>query len=843
VLAGSALVAACGEAAVEPPQPVNHAPTAEGTIPDRSVRVGGADTLDVSGYFNDPDGDPLTFSVETSDTGVVAAAAVNSTVTLSGIGEGAANVTVTARDPGGSSARQSFGVSVVPYLLSITVSPTSDTIAPADVDWLSATATRPDGDVVDGVDFRWSSSHPHVVRVTGPSFQFRSDTVRILGELEGTATVTATAQGASGTATITVVNPDPAALRALHDATDGPNWRSKGNWFSDAPITTWHGVVGNAYHRVVELHLQDNRLSGEIPREIGQLSYLRQLVLNRNPGLSGELPSSIAELQALRVLMVNDTRLCIPPEPGLLSWLDGLYRVRIRRCNSEATLALLSQAVQSRAFPVPLVAGDRALLRVFLFASRATNVGIPPVRASFHLPGSGTHVVEIPGNDTPIPTATSVSEGSLATTANAEIDGWLVQPGLEMVIEVDPEGTLEPGLIVTKRIPESGRLAVDVRTMPTFQLTLIPFLLEAAPDSSVLRITQAMSDNPLNHTLLGKTRTLLPVGDMEVLLHDPVVTSNHTAGSLLRETDLIRVTEAGGGHYLGTMTGPVVGNHGLAYQDGRSSFSVVDLRDRSELVIAHELGHNMSLQHPPGCGAGFADDAFPHSGGTIGAWGYDFRYGGRLVPPDTGDLMSYCAYDWISDYHFTNALRHRLMDEGMEAAATSSAPTRSLLLWGGVSGGGKPYLEPAFVVHALASLPESGGAYAIAGRNASGEELFSFRFDVLSVADGAGGGSFAFMLPVHPEWAGSVATIALSGPGGTDLLTQDTDRPVTILRDPQTGQVRGILRDVTAESAHEETVTASTMTPLVEAQFSRGLPAAEAWKKPLSSAPLPIRRP
>ena len=671
-LAGCTLVAACAEAAVEPPEPVNHAPTAEGTIPDRSVSVGGADSLDVSGYFSDPDGDPLTFLVETSDTGVVAGAAVNSIVTLSGIAEGAANVTVTAHDPGGSSARQRFGVFVVPYVLSITVSPTFDTIAPADVDWLSATATGPDGDEVDGVDFRWSSSDPHVVRVTGPTVHFRSDTMRILGELEGTATIAATAQGASGTSTITVVNPDPAALRALYDATDGRNWHTKGNWFSDAPIATWHGVVGNAYHRVVELHLQDNGLNGEIPPEIGQLSFLRELVLNRNPGLSGELPSGIAELQALRVLMAIDTRLCVPPEPGLLSWLDGLHRVRIRRCNSEATHAHLSQAVQSREFPVPLVAGDRSLLRVFLFANRATNVGIPPVRASFHLPGGGTHTVEIPGSDTPIPTAVSVSEGSLATTANAEIAGWIVQPGLEMVIEVDPEGTVEPGLLVTRRIPESGRVAVDVRTMPTFHLTLVPFLLEAAPDSSVLRITQAMSDNPLNHTLLGKTRTLLPVGDMEVLLHDPVVTSNHTAGNLLGETDLIRVVEGGAGHYLGTMTGPVVGNHGLAYQSGRSSFSVVDRGSRSELVIAHELGHNMSLRHPPGCGAGFTDDAFPHSGGTIGAWGYDFRYGGRLVPPDTGDLMSYCQYDWISDYHFANALRYRLVDEGMDAAATFS---------------------------------------------------------------------------------------------------------------------------------------------------------------------------
>ena len=400
-----------------------------------------------------------------------------------------------------------------------------------------------------------------------------------------------------------------------------------------------------------------------------------------------------------------------------------------------------------------------------------------------------------------------------------------------MVIEVDPEGTLEPGLLVTNRIPESGRVALDVRTMPTFQLTLIPFLHEAAPDSSVLRITGAMSDNPLNHTLLGKTRTLLPVGDMEVLLHDPVVTSNHNAQSLLQETDLIRVMEAAAGYYLGTMTGPVLGNHGLAYQSGRSSFSLVDLRERSELVIAHELGHNMSLQHPSGCGAGFVDASFPHSGGTIGAWGYDFRYGGRLVAPDAGDLMSYCQYDWISDYHFTNALRHRLADERTDLAATVSAPVRSLLLWGGVSSRGTPYLEPAFLVHAPAALPGRGGAYVITGHRASGEEVFSLRFDVLEVADGDGSTSFAFTLPVEEEWDGSIASISLSGPGGTAWLTHDTDRPVTILRDATTGRIRGILRGESAGFADPDMASGSTHTRL-EAHFSRGLPDAEAWRHP-----------
>ena len=45
-----------------------------------------------------------------------------------------------------------------------------------------------------------------------------------------------------------------------------------------------------------------------------------------------------------------------------------------------------------------------------------------------------------------------------------------------MVIKVDPEGALDPALGVAKRIPETGRLAVGVRSVPLFDLTLIPFV-------------------------------------------------------------------------------------------------------------------------------------------------------------------------------------------------------------------------------------------------------------------------------------------------------------------------------------------------------------------------------
>ena len=833
LVAGTVSAGACAEAAVEPSEAVNHPPAAEGIIPDQSVNIGAADTLDVSEYFTDPDGDELTYAAETSDAAVAKATVSGDAVILSGVAEGVATVSVTARDPDGASATQSFSVSVFPFLSSITVSPSADTIAPVEVLWLAAKARDVSGEVVDGVDLEWTSSNASVARILPPSvfLSSNSDSVRIQGELEGTATITATGGGTSGTATIAVVNPDPAALTALHAATGGANWRRNAHWLSDEPLAHWDGVEVDIHHRVVGLYLQNNALNGEIPPDLGKLTFLKELALSENPDLSGPIPGSFGELRVLRVFTATDTGLCLPPDPDLLEWLDRLDKAWVRRCGTEPVLAYLTQAVQSRAFPVPLVAGDPALLRVFPLSNRATDAGIPPVRASFYLTDGATRVVDIPGSDTRIPT--TVSESMLSTSANAEIDGTTVQPGLEIVIEIDPEGKLPPELGVRKRIPESGRMKMDVRAMPVFRLTLIPFLLEVAPDSSVLAITRAMADNPLNHLLLEKTRTLLPVGDMEVVLHDPVVISSTVSERVLAETELIRVMEAGTGYYLGTMTGRVADHHGRAYQNGRSTFSVVDRGARSEFVIAHELGHNMSLQHPPGCRAGNPDNAFPHSGGSIGAWGYDFRYGGVLVPPRTGDLMSYCNYDWVSDYHFTNALRYRLANEGPSPALAVGPATRSLLVWGGVSDSGEPYLEPAFVVDGPAALPESGGAYEISGRSEAGEPLFSLNFDMLEVADSDGSSSFAFLIPAGSDWDANLAGIRLSGPGGSAVLDRDTNRPVTILRDSRTGRIRGILRDLPpAELANADALSSSLRVPGVEVNTSRGMPDVQAWRRP-----------
>ena len=580
-------------------------------------------------------------------------------------------------------------------------------------------------------------------------------------------------------------------------------------WLHDneltGPIPPELGDLGQLW----DLRLHGNAMSGPIPEELGKLTDLGELWVGANEGLSGALPTTFAQLDRLRIFKAGGTGVCVPSDTELLDWLDGVPFHRVARCEKDAA-AYLTQAVQSREYPVPLVAGRPALLRVFVTSQNAGDAKIPEVHATFYDDGMEVHVAEIEGGDYPIPK--EVDESKLTKSANADIPGRYIKPGLEIVVEIDPNNTLDDSVDIVKRIPEEGRMAIDVKDMPSFQLTLIPFLYESDPDSSILEITENMADDPWEYDMMAETRELLPIDTFDIELHDPVVTSANNGFDLLFQTETMRLIEGRSGYWLGMLAPvPSGGLLGVAYGIGSwSSFSVPASR-----TVAHELGHNLGLFHAPCGGAGGPDPLFPDRNGRIGAWGYD-REDHRLVSPHAPDLMSYCRGNtWISDYHFSNSLRHRLDVEEPRAVAK----TRSLIVWGGLDAEGAPFLEPAFVAEAMPSLPGAGREFALRGTTEDGGEAFSLTFDMPEIPDIEDERSaFVFAIPV--TWDGELERISLAGGGRGHVLRRETNQPMTILRDPATGQVRAILR-VEPEAAMEAVGEVG-----LEAVFSRGVPTA-----------------
>ena len=182
----------------------NHAPVTVSAISARTLTVGGsAVVIDVANNFNDPDGDSLTYSTSSDNSGVVTASVSGSQVTITPVGTGSATITVTASD-GELTATQTISVTV-------TAAPVANR-APITVGAISARTLTVGGSAVvidvannfndpDGDSLTYSTSSDNSGVVTA-SVSGSQVTITPVGT--GSATITVTASDGELTATQTI---------------------------------------------------------------------------------------------------------------------------------------------------------------------------------------------------------------------------------------------------------------------------------------------------------------------------------------------------------------------------------------------------------------------------------------------------------------------------------------------------------------------------------------------------------------------------------------------------------------------------------------------------------------
>ena len=561
------------------------------------------------------------------------------------------------------------------------------------------------------------------------------------------------------------------------------------------------------------LNLSGNVLTGEIPPELGRLNKLAVLDLSLNSGLTGTIPQSFLNL-SLAELNLQDTKICVPNSVEHSTWLASIRTSFAQFCiNKLTSSAYLTQATQSFARPVPLVAGEAALLRVFLTGSEGFMT-IPPVTAAFYHGGEVVYTIDIPGRESAVPA--EIDEGSLMHSSNALIPGSVIAPGLAMVVHVGPEDLMDAEAGMSSRIPASGRMYIDVRRVTPLGLTLVPFLQLDAPDFSLLTY---VDDLTADHNLFRMTNDLLPIGDFDVSIREPVWTKwgDLDHHELLQETMVIRLLDGSDRYYMAAVND----GGGLAEVPGTSSVSELD-----QEIIAHELGHNLGLRHSF-CGEpSVPDPAFPQSDGSIGSWGYDIRTG-NLLPPDTPDLMGYCVARWTSAYGFNRAFSYRQSTSSAFASSVASKQ-KSLLVWGRVNVSGELELEPAFVVDTTPRPPERRGPYRLTGESSDGNVLFESEFGMSEVADSEGN-VFAFTLPIRRDWPGNLFRIVVSGPEGVATIDREAGRSAVLLMDRNTGMTKGILRDWLEPSEGLARTRRILPEPNLDIVISPGIPTLESW--------------
>ncbi|MFL5320577.1 MAG: M66 family metalloprotease [Myxococcaceae bacterium] len=343
----------------------------------------------------------------------------------------------------------------------------------------------------------------------------------------------------------------------------------------------------------------------------------------------------------------------------------------------------LGQSVMSQ--KLRLVPGKQALLRVF---AQADTAGLAAkVRVQRMVNGAVADTITLTG---PATYPTQEQPGQLSSTFNYVMPEAWIATGIELRVQADPDDDLPE----TNEDNNTTVVKPDVGLANQIAITTVPVVFQG--------------NTGMDSDFIPTLHALYPLQNATKKMRAPYTFNGNFTdqyggwSQLLGEVGSLRSTDSSNDYYYGFIDMGAFGG-GIAGLGYLGQPAAVGLSAYTS-VLAHEVGHNLSLPHAP-CGAvSGANASFPYPNGVIGSWGVDLN-GPQLINPSVYDLMGYCQPVWISDYYY--AQTQNFLEAHPYVLPAPVPPAPMILVRGSIDPLGNVQLAP---VHRIVSVatPDRG---------------------------------------------------------------------------------------------------------------------------------------
>lgn len=372
----------------------------------------------------------------------------------------------------------------------------------------------------------------------------------------------------------------------------------------------------------------------------------------------------------------------------------------------------ITQAIQDTNNTVPLVSGRSTILRIYAVS---TNTSQPVSNVRVSVMASSADNLTL--SQSPLTLSSTVplttSRADYASTFNFQLPSSWLSGTVDVTIRLDPDNTVsetnESNNTLTKRLVFND--------VPPLQIKIVPIQYHNTKNGLTYPA-------PTQDTVSDWIMRTYPVHQVQISWHAPFsfsgdLTTSTDFSRLLNEVTSLKTTENAPSAqvYYGLIptrnsssTWFSSGYAGMGWIGSRVAIGL-DLSGKTSQIAAHEVGHNLGMQHTP-CGVSSYDPSYPYANASIGQYGLDVAAGKLYLPTTNRDFMSYCDPKWVSDYTYKYLYNRQNLTGGAAAAMVvgpSAVSSQSgLVVRAQISAGGAQLLPTYTLSGMVNELPEAG---------------------------------------------------------------------------------------------------------------------------------------